>query len=92
MLQYTLGERRWENHKVQRNDAKEESRRKELAKLEKDRKDSEKEKESATEEVVKKRMGVKYWLMPWQRAAEHRKLAKIAVIESELEQQGGRRN
>ncbi len=92
MIQHTLGERWWENYKLHHQDKKDEKRAKELAKLEKDRRESEKEKEMATEEVLKKRMGIKYYLMPWQRVAEQRKLARIAAIEADMEkQQPGRK-
>ncbi len=87
MIQATLGEFWWEGHKAGRHDLKAEQRRQELAKLEKDRRDTENEKAAATEEVLRKRMGMRYYLMPWQRAAEHRKLTKIFAIEAELEKQ-----
>jgi hypothetical protein len=41
--------------------------------------------EMQTLEMVKARMGITYYLMPWMIKSEMKKLAKIAAIEKELE-------
>ncbi len=83
--QHTFGEYWWETHNANLHDkklklAEEERIRKEKAKLE-----SEKDENAITEELLKQRMGIKYYLMPWTRATEHRKLLRIAAIEADLE-------
>ncbi len=59
----------------------------EKEKAEKDKRESQKENEAVTEEIIKKRMGIKYYLMPWQRVNEHRKLTRILAIEADLDKQ-----
>jgi len=39
----------------------------------------------ANEELVKRRMGVTYYIMPWQRKKVRLQIARIAAIDSELE-------
>ncbi len=86
MVKNTLGEYWWESHKAFVRDLRDQQRQKELDRLAKEKKDAEKALETANDEIVRKRMGyVKFYLMPWLRAGERRKIAKIAAIESELE-------
>lgn len=87
VMKYTLGEYWWEMHKANLNDDKDKRKQEEMAQLKKKQKASAKASENVNEEMVKKRMGVKYYLMPWQRAHERSRIAKIAAIESELEKQ-----
>lgn len=85
IINRTLGEYWWENHKVHLNDEKEAEKKKELLMLEKQRKDAAKALESMNDDIVKKRMGIFFYLTPWRRGAERKKIAKIAAIESEME-------
>jgi len=86
MVKNTLGEYWWENQKASVADSREEEQKKELNRLVQEKKHAEKALETANDEVVKRRMGfVKFYFMPWRRSGERRKIAKIAAIESELE-------
>mmetsp|Transcript_30159 Transcript_30159/g.32869 ORF Transcript_30159/g.32869 Transcript_30159/m.32869 type:complete len:274 (-) Transcript_30159:44-865(-) len=83
----TLGEYWWEQHKASVSDEIAEVKRKEIELIQKKQKDAVKALESMNEEIVKKRMGVKYYLMPWARRGERVKIQRIAAIEGELDQQ-----
>jgi hypothetical protein len=43
----------------------------------------------ANESLVKRRMGITYYLMPWGRRKVRAQIARIAAIESELEAKAG---
>ena len=45
----------------------------------------ENEKELAAIKMLKRRMGIKYYLMPWRIPIERARLARIAAIEEEME-------
>lgn len=77
----------WENHKANLNDEKEKKKEEELAVLNKKKKAAAKASANVNESMVKKRMGVYYYLMPWRRNQERARIAKIAAIESELDKQ-----
>ncbi len=85
--QYTLGEYWWDTHNANRYELQMEIKQHEKEKAEKDKRESQKENEAVTEEIIKKRMGIKYYLMPWQRVNEHRKLTRILAIEADLDKQ-----
>jgi hypothetical protein len=86
VIQYTLGETWWENHKALLAEDRQERRDKEQAALMKKEKAAAKEKEVVSDEMIKQRMGfVKYYLMPWLRAKEKARILKIAAIESDLD-------
>eukprot|EP01039_Chlorochromonas_danica_P005278 gene5278-5813_t len=77
----------WENHKANLNDEKEKKKEEELAVLNKKKKAAAKASANVNESMVKKRMGLYYYLMPWRRNQERVRIAKIAAIESELDKQ-----
>jgi hypothetical protein len=87
MISESLGENWWENHKANLHDLKQLAKEKQLADAQRQRKEQEKQANQVNEEIVKKKMGIKYYLMPWTIPYERKKLAKIAAIEEELEQQ-----
>jgi chaperonin cofactor prefoldin len=83
----TLGEYWWETHKANVHDQINEDRAKEIAMIQKKQKDAQQAMETMNEDIVKKRMGITYYLLPFLRKKERAKIAKIAAIEGELEQQ-----
>lgn len=86
VLQYTLGESWWENHKAKLAEERQERRDREQAALLKKEKAEKKEKEIVSEEMIRQRMGIfKYYLMPWQRAKEKARILRIAAIEGDLD-------
>lgn len=87
IIKQTLGEYWWEQHKATVHDEIEEQKRKEIEMLQRKQKDAAKALETMNEEIVKKRMGIKYYLLPWRRRGERIRIQRIAAIEGELEQQ-----
>ncbi len=84
MIENTLGQFWWENHKAAMAEARDAARLRELEDAEQRRRNEDADDEAATLRVVKTRLGIRYYLMPWLIATEKRKLAKIATIENEL--------
>eukprot|EP01031_Cornospumella_fuschlensis_P034369 gene34369-41601_t len=84
VMQNTFGLYWWETHKARMAEEKQAKKLEELAQLKKKQKAAAKA-ENVNEDMVKKRMGVRYYLMPWKRVQERNRIAKIAAIESELE-------
>lgn len=87
IISNTLGESWWTLHKAALFDQK-------LAKEAKDTKAAErllKEKRAALEtvndEILRRKMGLRYYLFPWAIAKERARLTKIAAIEADLEHQ-----
>ncbi len=87
VIRNTLGEYWWESHKANVHDLIEEEKQKEMALLKKKQQDANEALAAMNEEIVKKRMGILYFLMPWARKKERLKIARIAAIEGELEEQ-----
>lgn len=85
IIENTLGTYWWETHKAKMRDAKEAQKQRELEALEKKKKDEEEDDEAATMELLKKRMGIKYYIMPWLIPVELNKLNRILAIEKDLE-------
>ncbi len=86
IIQTSLGSRWWENHKAGLVETKEKRKEAEIAALKRKQKEQAAEQESVNDEVVLKRMGYfKFYCMPWLRAQERARIAKIAAIESELD-------
>lgn len=86
VIQYSLGETWWENHKAKLVEERQNRRDKEQAELLRKEKAAAKEKEVVNDEMIMQRMGiVKFYLMPWLRAKEKARILKIAAIESELD-------
>lgn len=82
----TLGEWWWNRHKAKLVDTKEKKREAQLAALRKQQNDERAASNAVTDEVVLRRMGhFKYYCMPWLRAQERTRIAKIAAIEAQLE-------
>ncbi len=85
MIENTLGQYWWDTHKAKLKEDQEEEKRREWEAAERKRKNAEIDDEAATMRMVKARMGIRYYLMPWMIANEKRKLLRIAAIEKELE-------
>jgi hypothetical protein len=75
------------SHKANVKDILTAEREKEEAILRKKQMDAKLALQAMNEEVVKKRMGVLYYVAPWMRAYERKKVCRIAAIESELDQE-----
>lgn len=84
MMMNTLGINWWETHKINKYAVKAELAAKQRADMAHQEEQKRKEESLASDEVLKKRMGIRYYLMPWMRAVEERKLLRIAAIEDEL--------
>lgn len=87
-IRHSLGEYFWNNHKAHLKEAKEKREKEELERLKKQLRDKALAEQHANDEIVKKRMGlIRFYLLPWMRAKERRRVAKIAAIETDLEKQ-----
>ena len=87
IIRHSFGEYWWESHKANVKDILTAEREKEEAILRKKQIDAKLALQAMNEEVVKKRMGVLYYVAPWMRAYERKKVCRIAAIESELDQE-----
>eukprot|EP01038_Epipyxis_sp_PR26KG_P007465 gene7465-10176_t len=85
MMKRTFGMNWWTNHKAYIIENKAKMREIELNNLKAKQRNDADALEKVNDEAVIKRMGIKYYLMPWRRAAERIRVAKIAAIESEIE-------
>lgn len=87
MVANTLGETWWENHKafIAENRLAKEKREANL--LKKEKKEREKQSQLVSDEMLQKKMGLKYYFMPWTIARERQRLSRIAAIEHDLESQ-----
>ena len=81
----TLGETWWEQHKAGLVDARNRDLERQHADLVRKEKAAAKDKELVNDDMLKQRMGIKYYLMPWTRAKEKARIMKIAAIEAELD-------
>lgn len=84
IIHNTLGEYWWDMHKVTSYEAKQEEAERAAAIMLKEQRDKERADEMLNEAMIKRRMGIRYYLMPWERAKEMRKLQRIAAIEREF--------
>jgi hypothetical protein len=87
MISESLGETWWEEHKATVKYNMEKKQQQEMKNIRKQKVDQEKSERQVNDEILKKKMGIKYYLMPWLIPHERKKLARIATIEQELEQQ-----
>lgn len=86
MIEHSLGSVWWENHKAMLVDSKEQRQEQEVEAARRRQREQAAEVEAANDDVVLKRMGpCRYYCMPWLRAKERARIAKIAAIESELD-------
>lgn len=85
VINSTFGEYWWSNHKLKSYEEAMERKRREEAERRKIAQQAENEKELATIKMLKRRMGIKYYLMPWRIQIERARLARIAAIEEEME-------
>jgi len=83
-IQNTLGEYFWENHKASIIDLRTESLMEEEKRLQLRHKAEAKSKELVTDDMLKQRMGYKYYLFPWQRGMEKTRMMRIAALDDEL--------
>lgn len=81
----TFGETWWVNQRANFYEARDEQARKEKEIREKQDRDAARAEEMLTEAMLKRRMGIKYYLMPWGRDTERKRLARIAAIENDLD-------
>lgn len=92
MIESTFGHYWWDNHKAQMHEKKEEEKLQHLAEMRRRQQNEEVTDEVATMKIIKKRLGIRFYLMPWLIETEKRKMAKIAAIEKELDMCIGKRS
>jgi len=84
MRRTTLGESWWESKNFERQDDRDTKKliaaREAAAKSKKDAEAA----EMANDDLVKRRMGIKYYLMPWERRKVRFQIARIAAIDADL--------
>lgn len=85
VVAHSLGELWWNNHKATLIEEKEKMLQVEAAQLKKKQKEKEAALQSVSEDVLRRHMGIKYYLMPWTIAATRRRMVRIAAIESDLD-------
>jgi Ca2+-binding EF-hand superfamily protein len=81
----SMGEKWWDNKKAEQAEKAEQKRRLEEMKKNQRKADLAKEQERLNEEMVKKKMGWKYFVLFWQRDKARKQIAKIAAINKQLE-------
>ena len=81
-----MGEIWWDNKKAEVQEKLEQERRLEEMKKNRKKADLAKEQERLNEEMVKKKMGWKYYVFFWQRDKARKQIAKIAAINKQLEE------
>lgn len=84
----TFGELWWTQHKAFYLDDLQRKKKKEEKRLKLALKNKERQRiknEQIEEEMVRQRMGVLFYLMPWRRALERQRMARIAAWEDELD-------
>ena len=85
LMQKSLGEEWWEGKKREYVEKRDEARRLEDMKRDAAAKDVEREEAKQFEEMVKKKMGINYYLMFWERGKARSKVRKIQQINKQLE-------
>lgn len=86
IIEESLGASWWESHKANLIESKEKRKEQEIVDIKRKQKEHAAEMETVNDDVVYERMGfAKYYFMPWLRAQERARIAKIAAIESELD-------
>jgi len=85
MMRCSMGELYWNEKKMFLKEAADDRKMMEAARLRQLAADAAKAAESQNEVMVKKRMGLRYYIMPWTREAERRKVNKILAITSDLD-------
>jgi hypothetical protein len=86
IMKNTLGTFYWEWQKSSLHEFLSAERIREQARLREQQESAKRVLETMNEEVIRRRMGLLYYLMPWDRAKERRKIARIAAIENELDE------
>lgn len=85
IMRRCFGETWWDWKKNQLADTKEDRRSNAANKLKKEQEEKLKAKEVENDDVVKKRMGIKYYIFPCFRKRERERVARIAAITAELD-------
>lgn len=85
MVANTFGQYWWDNHKIHLKENVEEEKMREFEAMERRKRDNEVNDEMANLRLVKARLGIRYYLMPWLIPGEKKKIAKIAALEKELD-------
>lgn len=85
IINNTLGELWWENHKAKLLEENAEMAKRELLLSKKKMKDEERALALAGDEMVIKRMGVWYYLTPWRIPEMRKRMLRIAAMEEDLD-------
>jgi Ca2+-binding EF-hand superfamily protein len=87
IIAHSLGEDWWSKHKADLTDELALRKEKEANMLLKEKRDREKALETVSDDMIRRKMGIKYYLMPWTIDRERKRLTRIAAIEQDLEHQ-----
>lgn len=87
IIAHSWGEDWWSKHKADLQDELARRRERDKKLLLKEKKEREQAMDTVSDEMIRKKMGMRYFLMPWTIAKEKKRLAKIAAIEQDLEHQ-----
>lgn len=87
IISSTLGESWWTKHKANLYDEKLLKEANDRKLMEKLRKEKQAAQENVSDEMLRRKMGIRYYLFPWMIANERNRLTKIAAIEADLEHQ-----
>lgn len=87
IVAHSLGEDWWTQHKASLLEELNRKKEAEAKMLQKEKKEKEKALETVSDDMIRRKMGIKYYLMPWNIEKERKRLAKIAAIEQDLEHQ-----
>lgn len=85
MIRNTLGDRWWEAHKADLADARRAALLVEEQRLRSAHKALAKQSEVVSTDMIKHRLGWKYYVMPWLRAREKTKILRIVAMEDDLD-------
>jgi len=86
VISTSLGETWWNNKKIEISEKIAKQRQMEEMKKNRQKADLQREQERLNEEMVKKKMGWKYYVFFWQRDKARKQIAKIAAINKQLEE------
>lgn len=87
IIAHSLGEDWWTEHKAILLDELNRKKEIEAKMLQKQKKEKERALETVSDDMIRKKMGIRYYIMPWTIERERKRLVKIAAIEQDLERQ-----
>ena len=85
IINHSFGELWWETHKFLMREERRLRAIREVQEQERQKKSREKALSAVNDELLRRKMGIFYYLTPWKIANERSRLSKIAAMEQELE-------